>query len=67
MTNGDMIRQLTTNEQLANFILNLNIWALYSGDEDNYLLSKDSLEDLLLWINKETDSIDRRTVFNFIK
>lgn len=67
MTNGDMIRQLTTNEQLANFILNLNIWALYSGDEDNHLLSKDSLEDLLLWINKETDSVDRRTIFNFIK
>lgn len=67
MTNGDMIRQLTTNEQLANFILNLNVWALYSGDEDNHLLNKDSLEDLLLWVNKETDFIDRRTIFNFIK
>lgn len=64
MTNGDVIRACD-NEELVYIYSNLKQCAIYSGGENNRLLSR-SPEDLLLWINKETDDIDLRTIFDFI-
>ena len=64
MTNGDMIRQCT-NEQLVSVLLNYKTYALYSGGENNRLLNSESPEDLLLWINKEQDGVDKDSIFRF--
>lgn len=64
MTNGDIIRTCN-DEELVKVYYNLKQWALYSGGENNRLLNN-SPEDFLLWINKEADDIDLRTIFNFV-
>lgn len=64
MTNGDIIRACN-NEQLAKLHHNLKVWALYSGGNNNHLLN-DSQEDFLLWLNKDADEIDLKTVFDFM-
>lgn len=65
ITNGDIIRQ-SNNEEIQKILNNLNKWAIYSGGTNNRLLFKDKPEDLTLWLNKETDSMDMETIFNFI-
>lgn len=64
MTNGDIIRACN-NEQLVRVHYNLQSWALYSGGDKNRLLD-DSQEDFLLWLNKDADDIDLKTIFDFI-
>lgn len=64
MTNSDIIKTCN-NEQLVKVYYNLKSWAIYSGGENNRLLN-DSPEDLLLWLNKETDDIDLKSIFDFI-
>lgn len=64
MTNGDLIRKCN-NEQLQKVYFNLKTWAIYSGGDENRLLD-DSPEDFLLWLSKETDKIDIKTIFDFI-
>lgn len=62
MTNGDRIRRCT-NKELAKVRMNLKNWAIYAGDPLRLLW--DSEEDFLLWLNKETDDIDKETIFKF--
>ena len=64
VTNGDLIRRCT-NEQLVKVHINLNQEAIYSDSEHKRLLS-DTLEDFALWLDKETDDLDLRTIFDFI-
>ncbi len=64
ITNGDLIRRCS-DEQLMKVHDNLNNWAIYSGGENNRLLSSTS-EDFLLWLTKVTDDIDLQTIFDFV-
>lgn len=64
MTNGDLIRKCT-NEELLKVHMNLINEALYSGGEHNRLLDS-SAEDFMLWLNKNTDELDLKTIFDFI-
>lgn len=64
MTNGDVIRTCN-NEQLMEVYCHLGDYAIYSGGKNNRLLSSHP-NDFLLWLNKETDNIDLRTIFDFI-
>ena len=64
MTNGDIIR-ICSNEQLLKVYYNLQNTALYSGGDNNRLLSN-SQEDFLLWLNKEADDVDIASIFDFI-
>lgn len=64
ITNADLIRQCD-NEQLVKVYRNLKEWAIYSGGEKNRLLDR-SPEDFSLWLNKVTDDIDIKTIFDFI-
>ena len=65
MTNGEIIRACN-NEQLLTVYYNLEKWAIYSGGSNKRLLNKDNAEDFLLWLNKEADDIDIKTIFDFI-
>jgi len=66
MTNGDIIRGCN-NEELCNVFQNLKTFAIYSGGENNRLLyCEDNPEDLLLWLNKEADAVDMKTIFDFV-
>lgn len=65
MTNGDIIRACN-NEQLSIVYCNLEKWAIYSGGSNKRLLNRDNAEDFLLWLNKEADDIDIKTIFDFI-
>ena len=64
MTNGDVIRTCN-NEQLVKVYDNLSKEAIYSGGEHNRLLDYSS-EDFLIWLNKATDELDLRTIFDFV-
>lgn len=63
-TNGDMIRTCN-NEQLMEVYCHLGDYAIYSGGENNRLLDS-TPSDFLLWLNKEVDDVDLRTIFDFI-
>lgn len=63
-TNGDMIRTCN-NEQLMEVYFHLGDYAIYSGGKNNRLLDS-TPADFLLWLNKEVDDIDLRTIFDFI-
>ena len=65
MTNGDVIRRCT-DEQLQRVYQNLGNNAIYSGGEKPRLLYDSEPEDLVEWLHKETDDLDRRTIFDFI-
>ena len=66
MTNGEIIRILS-NEELHKVLYTLRDSAIYSGGVHNrLLLTSENPEDLLLWLNKEADDIDMRTIFPFI-
>lgn len=62
--NGDLIRQCT-NEQLVRVYEGLKSCALYSGGDNSRLLDS-SAEDFKLWLNKATDEVDLRTIFDFV-
>ncbi len=64
ITNGDLIRRCT-NEQLQKVLSNLDKWALYSGGEHNRLLLSTD-EDMLVWINKNTDDTDMESIFDLM-
>lgn len=64
MTNGDLIRRCT-NEQLLKVLINLTHTAIYSGGEHNRLLLS-TPEDFAFWLDKATDDLDLRTVFDFV-
>lgn len=65
MTNGDIIR-LCNNEQLLTVYYNLDKIAIYSSNNNKRLLNKNDPDDFLLWLNKDADDIDLRTIFDFI-
>lgn len=68
MTNGDLIR-CCTNEQLQIVYQNLKHNAIYSGgygDGNNRLLFDTEPDDFIFWLNKPTDDLDLRTIFDFI-
>lgn len=64
VTNGDLIRRCT-NDQLLQVFTNLTHNAIYSGGEHNRLLLS-TQEDFLFWLNKATDDLDLRTIFDFV-
>ena len=64
MTNGDLIRRCT-NEQLLKVLINLTHNTIYSGGEHNRLL-RSTPEDFAFWLDKATDDLDLRTVFDFV-
>lgn len=64
ITNGDLIRRCT-NEQLLKVLINLTHTAIYSGGEHNRLLLS-TPEDFAFWLDKATDDLDLRTVFDFV-
>lgn len=64
ITNGELIRTCD-NEQLLKVLINLTHNAIYSGGEHNRLLLS-TPDDFLFWLNKETDDLDLRTIFDFI-
>jgi hypothetical protein len=64
VTNGDLMRSCS-NDQLLQVLINLTHTAIYSGGEHNRLLLS-TPEDFLFWLNKATDDLDLRTVFDFI-
>jgi hypothetical protein len=64
ITNGDLIRRCT-NEQLLKALINLTHNAIYSGGEHNRLLLS-TPEDFAFWLDKATDDLDLRTVFDFV-
>jgi hypothetical protein len=64
VTNGDLIRRCT-NDQLLQVFTNLTHNAIYSGGDNNRLLLS-TPEDFLFWLNKATDGLDHRTIFDFI-
>lgn len=63
MTNGDIIRRCT-DEQLGLVFKNLKEYARYSGGANNRLLDG-TVEDDILWLNKEADNVDLSTIFSF--
>ena len=65
MTNGDVIRSCN-NEQLASAFENLNTMAIYSEENNRRLLFFSDPDDCKLWLDKEANSLDMRTIFNFI-
>ncbi len=62
--NGDLIRRCT-NDQLLQVFTNLTHNAIYSGGDNNRLLLS-TPEDFLFWLNKATDDLDLRTIFDFV-
>jgi hypothetical protein len=64
ITNGDLIRRCT-NEQLLKVLTNLTHTAIYSGGEHNRLLLS-TPEDFAFWLDKATDDLDLRTIFDFV-
>lgn len=59
MTNGERIRSCETDEQLVNIFFNMLNNSLYSGGENNKLLTVTEYpKDLLIWLNKESDYLD---------
>lgn len=64
ITNGDLIRRCT-NEQLLKVLTNLTHTAIYSGGEHNRLLLS-TQEDFAFWLDKATDDLDLRTIFDFV-
>ena len=64
VTNGDLIRSCS-NDLLLQVFTNLTHNAIYSGGEHNRLLLS-TPEDFLFWLNKATDDLDLRTIFDFI-
>jgi hypothetical protein len=65
VTNGDLMRSCS-NDQLLHVLTNLTNTAIYSGGERNRLLLS-TPEDFLFWLNKATDELDLRTIFDFVK
>ena len=65
MTNGDIIRSCN-NKQLLIAFENLNTMAIYSEENNRRLLYTDDPDDFKLWLDKEADLLDMRTIFNFI-
>ena len=65
MTNGDVIRRCN-NERLVKIYSNLEKYAIYAGGNNDHLVNWNDVEDLALWLNKETDKIDLETIFDFI-
>lgn len=65
MTNGDVIRRCT-DEQLQRVYQNLGNNAIYSGGEKPRLLYDSEPDDFVEWLHKETDDLDRRTIFDFL-
>lgn len=65
MTNGDIIRSCN-NEQLVIVFENLNTSVIYSEEKNRRLLFFSDPDDCKLWLDKEADSLDMKTIFNFI-
>lgn len=67
MTNADLIRKCS-NEQLLKVFINLATNALYSGGPNNRLLlpTPEDPADFDLWLNKNVDDTDLKTIFDFV-
>ena len=63
MTNGDKIRQCN-NDQLVVLIKRLQENKFYTEDLYPRELDMCDISDISLWINKKTDVLDMRNVFN---
>lgn len=64
MTNGDVIRRCT-DEQLQLVYHNLKNNAIYSSSPVRLLFDSDP-EDFKEWLQKETDDLDLRVIFDFL-